>query len=99
MTPDKTKPGSIRFCLSFEFFSDVKRIMLLRYFLHTLKILQILYGHRFIFANIFTDFTGEIAKITDFSVNNYTTDWFTENLTDSVVESTFLNLRNMWLEN
>ena len=47
---------------------------------------QSFYGHWFISANIFTDFTSKMAETTDFSVNAYTTDWFGENLIDSILE-------------
>ena len=34
-----------------------------------------------------TDFTSKMAETTDFSVNAYTTDCLSENLTDSILES------------
>ena len=49
---------------------------------------QSFHGHWFISMNIFTDFTSERTKTTDFSVNTCTTDLFSENLTDPVLEST-----------
>ena len=59
---------------------------------------QLFHDHLFISVKIFTDFTSERAKTTDFSGNTYTTDLFSENLTDSVLESTsrdrnILNIR------
>ena len=53
---------------------------------------QSFHGQRFISLNIFNDFTSERAKTTDFSVNTYTTDLFSENLTDSVLERSKLFL-------
>ena len=50
---------------------------------------QSFYGHWFISANIFTDFTSKMAETTDFSVNAYTTDWFSENLIDLILESSY----------
>ena len=46
---------------------------------------QSFYEHCFISVNIFTNFTSERAKTSDFSVKTYTTDGFSENLTDSVL--------------
>ena len=48
---------------------------------------QSLYGHWFISANMFTDFTSKMAETTDFSVNAHTTNWLSESLTDPILES------------
>ena len=50
-------------------------------------IIWISHGHWFISVNIFTDFTSERAKPHwFFSEYTYTTDWFSKNFTDSVLE-------------